>query len=78
MKPGSREKERQMTDIEVRIVMNESGEYVVACDEETADELADSELNEDETRRYVTLKIRLSPPSDDDVVSVKTFEIPLD
>jgi hypothetical protein len=67
-----------MIDIEVQIVMNESGEYVVASDEETVNELADCDLNEDETRRYITLKIRLSPPSDDDVVSVKTFEIPLD
>jgi len=67
-----------MVDIEVRIVLNESGEYVVACDEETVEELAERYLNEDETRRYVTLKIKLSAPSDDDVVSVKTFEIPLD
>jgi hypothetical protein len=64
--------------IEVWIVMNESGDYVAARDEEIVDELAERDLNEDETRRYVTLKIRLSPPSDDDVVSVKTFEVPLD
>ena len=67
-----------MTEIEVWIVMNESGDYVVARDEETAEELAECDLNEDETRRYVTLKIRLSPPNDDDVVSVKTFPITLD
>jgi hypothetical protein len=67
-----------MVDIEVRIVMSTSGEYVVAADEDTADELADRDLNEDETRRYVTLKIKLSAPTDDDVVSVKTFEVPLD
>jgi hypothetical protein len=67
-----------MTDIEVRIVMSESGDYVVARDEETADDLAEQDLSADETRRYVTLKITLSPPGDDDVVSVKTFEIPLD
>jgi hypothetical protein len=59
--------------------LNESGDYVVARDEETVDEPAERDLlNEDETRRYVTLKIRLSPPGDVDVVSVKTFEISLD
>ena len=67
-----------MSDIEVRIIMSESGEYVVARDEETVDDLAEQDLSADETRRYVTLKITLSPPRDDDVVSVKTFEIPLD
>jgi hypothetical protein len=67
-----------MTDIEIQIVMNESGEYVVACDKKTAIERAHDELNEDEIRRFVTLKLKLSPPSDDDVVRVKTFEVTLD
>jgi hypothetical protein len=58
--------------------MNESGEYVVASDEATADELANNELNEDETRRFVTLKVKLSPPSDNETVSIKTFEFTLD
>jgi hypothetical protein len=67
-----------MNDIEVRIVMDESGHYVVARDEDSANELAEHDLDEDVAWRYVTLKIRLSPPNDDDVVSLKTFEIPLD
>jgi hypothetical protein len=57
--------------------MNESGEYVVATDEETASDRAEEELNEDESRRYVTLKIKLAPPSDD-VIAVQTFDLTLD
>ena len=56
-----------MTDtkfsIEIWIVMNQSGEFVVADDEEVAAELAESEFSEDEEIRSVKLKIRMSPPS---------------
>lgn len=62
--------------VEVWIVMNESGEYVVAGDEETASERAE-ELGEDEALRFVKLKIKLAPPNDD-VTSVQTFEFALD
>jgi hypothetical protein len=63
--------------IKVWIVMNESGEYVVASDEETASDRAEEELNEDEPRRYVILKFRLGPP-DDNVSAIQTIELTID
>jgi hypothetical protein len=63
--------------IEVWIVMNEFGQYVVADDEETVSERADEMFDEDETRRYVTLKFKLAPPNDD-VISSQTFELTLE
>ena len=60
--------------IEVWIVMNDVGEYIVASDERTASDLADQELDEVAPRRFVKLEIKLAPP-DGDIMSLKSFEI---
>jgi hypothetical protein len=64
-------------EIEVCIIMDESGDYVVAADEDSVAQLADAELNEDELHRFITLKIKLAPPKAGEVAS-RTFEIALD
>ena len=63
--------------VEVWIVMNEAGEYVVASDEDTASERADLEWGEEADRLYVKLETKLAPPNDD-VVSSQTFGIELE
>ncbi|MFH1340316.1 MAG: hypothetical protein ABIL01_03735 [Pseudomonadota bacterium] len=63
--------------IDVWIVMDESGHYVVAEDEDTVYERASGELNEDQPQRYIRLKINLARPSDDGV-SAQVFELTLD
>ena len=59
--------------IEVWIVMNNVGEYVVASDESTASDLADQELDEEAPRRHIKLELKLAPPNGD--VSFTSFEI---
>jgi len=66
----------QKYPVEVWIVMNEAGAYVVAGDEDTASDYANHEWEEEVDRRYVKLEIKLVPPSDD-VVSSQTFAIDL-
>jgi hypothetical protein len=56
--------------VEVWIVLTDSGEYVVATDEDHASELADADFSDDEPRRYVRLSLELKPPNDDMVASV--------
>ena len=63
--------------IEVWIVMNESGEYVVAGDEQAVTDLANDEFGEDAEVRYVTLNIKMFPPSRAAEV-VQTVEFNLD
>jgi hypothetical protein len=63
--------------IEIHVMMTDSGEYVVAKDEETVSELAELELDEDEAQRHVKLKIKLSPPNAEEVAS-EVFEINID
>jgi hypothetical protein len=61
--------------VEVWIVVNEAGEYVVAESEEEVSERAEfEELGE--AVRYVKLNITLPAPSDD-VVASQTFTIDL-
>ena len=60
----------QRFPVEVWIVMNDSGDYVVAADEAAASELADAEWDENAERRYVVLKVTLAAPSDDIQTSV--------
>jgi hypothetical protein len=62
--------------VEVWIVMSESGKYVVADAEELASDRADAEINENETRRYVNLRLTLSPPREDEV-SVRVVDLDL-
>lgn len=64
-------------EIDVYIMMDESGSYVVAADEDTVAELADAELNEDELHRFVSLKIKLAPPKEGEIAS-RAVEITLD
>lgn len=64
------------SQIEVCIMMDGAGAYVVAADEATVSELAEAELNEDEPQKFVRLKIKLPLPSDDKVSS-ETFEFEL-
>lgn len=64
-------------EIDIYIMMDESGAYVAATDEDTVGDLADAELNEDEPQRFIRLKIKLSPPKDGEIAS-NTFEIALD
>ena len=70
-----------MTDprypVEVWIVMNETGEYVVAADVDTASDYADQEWAEEVDRRYVKLETKLAPPNDN-VVSSQTFVIDIE
>lgn len=63
--------------VDVCIVMNEEGHYVVACDEETASEKAKHDELCDAACRYVHLKITLAPP-DDETIAAKTFTLSLD
>jgi hypothetical protein len=63
--------------IEVWIVMNQAGEYVVASDEGTASDLAEDEWGEDGERRYVKLETKLAP-TNDNVVSCQTFVIEIE
>lgn len=42
--------------IDIWVVLTESGEYVVAKDEDTVSDLAEDEFGEDDSRRYVLLK----------------------
>jgi hypothetical protein len=64
-------------EIEIYIMMDESGACVASTDEGTIADLADNELNEDEPQRFITLKIKLSPPKDGEIAS-QTYEIALD
>ena len=59
--------------VEICIVLNRSGRYVVAASEEYANELAEGEFPDDFDRRYVKLGAHLFPPHED-VVSVATYQ----
>ena len=62
--------------IDVWVVVNESGAFVVADNEDIAAELADQEFGEDEDVRSVRLKIKISPANGTQAPA--EFELELD
>jgi hypothetical protein len=65
------------TSIDIWVMMDESGRYVVAANEDDLGDLADSELDEDEDHRCVHLKLSLSGPDSSKVAS-GTYTVEID
>ena len=67
-----------MTDrrtIEIHIVMDESGAFVVDDDPNAAAERAEQELGEDADVRQIALTLEISPPSQSSIPAKVTCKI---
>jgi hypothetical protein len=62
--------------VSICIIVDETGDYIVADDPRIASDIANSEFGEDTPRRYVNLKLKVRLPNGDEQAS-QTFEIDL-
>lgn len=63
--------------VDVVIVVNEEGEYIVAANAADASDRAEAGLDQDSGQRFVTLRLTLQPPSRA-AEAVQTFTFQLD